>query len=260
MSFQEFEPIFNTLNEEFEDLQVKIKTLMNKYSNLEKQLKHNSNAKFKCRKCNEYFENVEKFQDHKENSETCDANPYPFQCEKCELAYTSEKQLSSHQEKHGRFPCEKCEKIFSFEVLLEKHMTAVHGKMHIYCHYYNNNKQCPFSEECIFAHKIAKECIYGNQCERMYCMFKHDEHFQNNEEESDDENEIDENECEEIYDLDTVRLSDIEPVLAKVEIAMKKANDLLKGAKLNCENCDFVAKNQNGLNMHKKAKHTDKSS
>ena len=40
MSFQEFEPIFNTLNEEFEDLQVKIKTLMNKYSNLEKQLKH----------------------------------------------------------------------------------------------------------------------------------------------------------------------------------------------------------------------------
>ena len=139
-------------------------------------------------------------------------------------------------------------------------MTAVHGKMHIYCHYYNNNKQCPFSEECIFAHKIAKECIYGNQCERMYCMFKHDEHFQNNEEESDGENEIDENECDEIYDLDTVRLSDIEPVLAKVEIAMKKANDLLKGAKLNCENCDFVAKNQNGLNMHKKAKHTDKSS
>ena len=260
MSFQDFEPIFHTLNEEFESLKVQINTLMKKYSNLEKQLKNNCKAKFKCRKCNEYFENVEKFQDHKENSETCDANPYPFQCEKCELAYTSEKQLSSHQEKHGRFPCEKCEKIFSFEVLLEKHMTAVHGKMHIYCHYYNNNKQCPFSEECIFAHKIAKECIYGNQCERMYCMFKHDEHFQNNEEESDDENEIDENECDEIYDLDTVRLSDIEPVLAKVEIAMKKANDLLKGAKLNCENCDFVAKNQNGLNMHKKAKHTDKSS
>ena len=45
----------------------------------------------------------------------------------------SEKQLASHEEKHGQFPCEKCDKTFSFEVLLEKHITAVHGKMKIYC-------------------------------------------------------------------------------------------------------------------------------
>ena len=57
-----------------------------------------------------------------------------------------------------------------------------------------------------------------------------------------------------------IRLADIEPVLAKIEIAMKKANNLLKGTKLKCDKCDFVAKNQNGLTMHKKAKHTDKIS
>ena len=90
-------------------------------------------------------------------------------------------------------------------------------------------------------------------------MFQHDEHFQSNEEESDDDNEKDENEYDEPQDIDTIRLSDIEPILAKVEVAMKKANDLLKGSKLICDKCDFVAKNQNGLNMHKKAKHTDKS-
>ena len=88
-------------------------------------------------------------------------------------------------------------------------------------------------------------------------MFKHDDHFMNNEEVSDYEN--DENEYDELQDVDTVRLSDIEPVLAKVETAMKRANDLLKGTQLICDICDFMAKNQNRLNMHKKAKHTDKS-
>ena len=55
-------------------------------------------------------------------------------------------------------------------------------------------------------------------------------------------------------DVDSVRLADIEPVIAKVELAMKKAH------KSNCYKCDFVPKNQNGLTKHKKAKHTDKSS
>ena len=79
----------------------------------------------------------------------------------------------------------------------------------------------------------------------------------NNEEVSDYEN--DENEYDELQDVDTVRLSDIEPVLAKFEPAMKRANDLLKGTQLICDICDFMAKNQNGLNMYKKAKHTEKS-
>ena len=31
------------------------------------------------------------------------------------------------------------------------------------------------------------------------------------------------------------------------------------GKRLKCDSCEFKAKNQNGLNMHKKAKHGDKS-
>ena len=87
---------------------------------------------------------------------------------------------------------------------------------------------------------------------------KHDDHFQNSEELTEDENENAESECN-IEDVDTVKLADIEPVLAKIELAMKKANNLLKGIKLNCDKCDFVGKNQNGLTMHKKGKHRDKS-
>ena len=92
MSFQEFEPIFHNLNEEFNNLKGKINILMNRFSDLEKQLKSNSKAKFRCSKCNKYFESMDNFQKHKEKNEICDANLYPYQCEKCELLFTSEKQ------------------------------------------------------------------------------------------------------------------------------------------------------------------------
>ena len=81
MSFQEFEPIFHNLNEEFNNLKGKINILMNKFSDLEKQLKSNSKAKFRCSKCNKYFESMDNFQKHKEKNEICDANLYPYQCE-----------------------------------------------------------------------------------------------------------------------------------------------------------------------------------
>ena len=261
MSFPEFESIFCNLSEEFKNLKVKIGNLMNKYSELEKQIETNSKAKFQCNKCNKNFENIDDFQKHKE-SKTCDAKPYPYHCEKCDLLFTSEKQLTTHQDKHGNFECEKCEKIFTFEGVLEKHITAVHGEMKIYCHYYNNNQECPFQNECIFAHLSSKECVYGNECERFYCMFRHEKHFQESEEDKEDKDDNDDgdDECDEPFDdNNSVKLSEIEPVLLKVESAMERVSELLKCSTLKCDKCDFTAKNKNGLNMHTKAKHTDKS-
>ena len=257
MAFQEFESIFFNLNEEFKNLKGKISNLMNRYSDLEKQLENNTKTKFKCNKCDENLQNIDELQKHKE-SKACDSVPYPYHCEKCDLLFTSEKQLNTHQEKHGSFECNKCEKIFSFEGVLEKHMTAVHGDMKIFCFYYNNNRECPFKTECIFAHERSKECVYGNECERFYCMFRHDQHFQDCDENNEEE-ENDASECEDQIN-GTVRLSEIEPVLLKVESAMEKVNELLKSSKLKCDKCDFTARNQNGLNMHIKAKHTNKSS
>ena len=259
MSIEEYQQTFENLNEEFNFLKEKINILINKYSELENKLENNFKARFKCRKCDETFENVRKFEKHKENSTTCDANPYPYPCEMCGLEFTSEKQCSSHKEKHGNFKCDKCDKVFTFEGVLEKHISAAHGSMTIFCHYYNNNKLCPFKTECIFVHLVSKDCIFGNECERMFCMFRHDEHFQNDEEECEEENdEMDEHD-ESDEDIETFKLSEIEPALAKVEVAMEKVNNLLNTTKLKCDSCDFKAKNQNGLNMHKKAKHGDKS-
>ena len=255
MSFQEFESIFSNLNDEFQNLRIKIGNSMKKYSDLEKQLQNDTSTKFKCNKCDETFQNIDKFQKHKEST-TCDAVPYPYHCKKCDLLFTSEKQLTTHQEKHGNFACEKCDKIFSFEGVLEKHITAVHGEMKIFCHYYNNNKECPFKSECIFSHSQSKECVYGNECERFYCMFRHENHFHDTEENTEEDNE---EETENDENCDIVRISEIEPVISRVESAMKKVSELLKVNKLKCDKCDFIAKNQNGLNMHSKAKHTVKS-
>ena len=74
---------------------------------------------------------------------------------------------------------------------------------------------------------------------------------------SKDESDSDENGDD---DENVVKIQYREPCLARVEEAMKKVKVLLQPpSKLKCDKCEFEAKNVNGLNMHKKAKHTDKS-
>ena len=46
------------------------------------------------------------------------------------------------------------------------------------------------------------------------------------------------------------------PILEKVQEAVEKFDLLLKKNSLICKEFDFEARNQNGLNMHVKAKHT----
>ena len=118
--------------------------------------------------------------------------------------FRSENQLDIHKKKHIRFECEDCECEYKYEGFLEKHNQAVHGNVNIFCHYFNNDKDCQFDDQCIFAHNEAPECKFGGG-----------------------------------------------------EEAMEKVNELLKQQKLKCDVCEFQARNANGLNMHKKAKHTD---
>ena len=58
-----------------------------------------------------------------------------------------------------------------------------------------------------------------------------------------------------------INITDLEPILKKVEEAMNKINLLLQRqtSQLKCDLCEFEARNENGLTMHKKAKNTDNS-
>ena len=90
--------------------------------------------------------------------------------------------------------------------------------MKIFCHYFNNNYECPYDDQCIFAHDESPVCKFGKECERLMCMFKHngrrdvsddeDEVDENSEDESGDENEGDEN--------NLIKITDLEPSLKKV--------------------------------------------
>ena len=270
MSVIDLEPVFSNLNSEFLDLQTKITSLMKKYEDIEKQIKTEKNAHFQCNKCDMKFVTSKDLQNHKKESEACQAN---FKCDQCEKRFRSEDQLSVHKSMHGKFKCDKCEREFNIGGILEKHMTAVHGSIKLFCHYYNNEKDCPFDTQCLFAHEHSGDCRFGNECERLLCMYQHEQHFQD-EDEDEDENEegdegdegdesdgADDDELEEHEYLRTVKIMDLEPSLKKVEEAMNKVNNLMKmqASRLKCDQCDFEAKNNNGLTMHQKAKHTDKS-
>ena len=58
--------------------------------------------------------------------------------------------------------------------------------------------------------------------------------------------------------LEDVDLEELKPVLGKLEEALEKLSISLKKhfGPLRCDSCDFEARNQNGLTMHKRAKHT----
>ena len=60
------------------------------------------------------------------------------------------------------------------------------GNVTIYCHYFNNDEDCPFDDQSIFAHEESPKWMFGRGCERMKCMFQHEEHDQSDEESCDE--------------------------------------------------------------------------
>ena len=83
-------------------------------------------------------------------------------------------------------------------------------------------------------------------------MFRPDDHVQKDDDESEAEKDENENENNE-DDIETFRLSEIEPAFGQVLQTMEKANKLVKSTTmLKFEYCEFIAKNQNELNMHKR--------
>ena len=55
-----------------------------------------------------------------------------------------------------------------------KYVQISHEKANLYCHYFNNKKNCPYESESVFLHEHSKPCKYGVICERDMCLFKHE--------------------------------------------------------------------------------------
>ena len=84
------------------------------------------------------------------------------------------------QDEHGtkkQHMCKDCGKAFYFKWRLSMHM-----KMHTSeskdnirkCHFFNNQKQCPFELiGCKFRHEESVKCIFKDQCKFDKCQFRH---------------------------------------------------------------------------------------
>ena len=53
--------------------------------------------------------------------------------------------------------------------------TQVHSSEVLkFCHYFNNEKNCPYDKlGCKFLHQHAERCYFGEKCKNKLCQFKH---------------------------------------------------------------------------------------
>ena len=121
--------------------------------------------------------------------------------------------MRAHIKEHSKKQCERCTKTFKYEEIKKKHMQITHENAKIFCNFFNNEKICPYDEECVFLHLDSSLCKYGKLCERKNCMFKHeidkgiltvsviDVVEKSNETESNEESNVESDETEIIVDV-----------------------------------------------------------
>ena len=233
---------FNELHKKVDDLVEQHSDVIKKY---EKQMTNLKKTNFKCRNCDEKFRNLKELKEHKEGN----CGDSSFKCDECDKGFKDQNKLDDHVSKaHVKYDCEECGQEFKYEATLEKHQEAVHGDVILYCHYFNNDKDCPFDEQCIFLHEESVKCKFDGVCERKLCMYKH-----NMKEEENEDDTVSDNEDE--VALENICVEDIRPVLEKFKKSVENFEAILQKCSVKCKHCDFEAKDSNGLNMHVKAKH-----
>ena len=194
---KDLEGELSLIKKELDQLKSKFDILASKCERLEEKCGERKSHIFKCDKCDEEFTRKKDLQKHKKKHMSC--LPGPFQCDECDSTFNEEWKREAHKKNHGTNKCDHCDKNFKFKVNLKKHIEASHGTVKLYCHFYNNDDECPFDSECIFAHEDADICKYVEACERINCMYKHERKTNESEDgynEEDDNEDDDNDECE----------------------------------------------------------------
>ena len=102
--------------------------------------------------------------------------PKEFQCKQCdfksEISFELELHIKNTHEEQT-FKCKMCDKIFVMKWRLKKHEEG-HKTPTKMCHYYNNNKTCPYEAVgCMFRHEKSLNCQFGDKCKFKLCQFQH---------------------------------------------------------------------------------------
>ena len=136
--------------------------------------KDNEVQNFRYNVCGENLKSKIDFKKHIQENHT-----KVYGCKDCDNSFEKSSDLEMHVKRfHGDttlFKCEECGKTFVLKWRLKKHENLHVDNANIkHCHYFNNKKECPFSDiGCMFLHKQSKECKYGKKCNTKLCMFQH---------------------------------------------------------------------------------------
>ena len=210
---KEIDVQFNLMREDFEDMKKKFDVLADKYATLEKKyeecLMSRKNTAFKCNSCDNELENKKDLQRHRKNHHLTNGS---LQCAVCDKLFDLEWKLNAHMKNHKKkYSCDYCEKTFRYEDTKDKHTKITHENLKLFCHYFNNKKDCPFNDECVFLHEDSDDCKYGEVCERELCMFKHEINDEKSESKEDNDDE------EENGEFDNADKTFVNPFLQIVE-------------------------------------------
>ena len=170
------------LNEEIKVLKKKIdemEWLKRKVQELETVLADIKNKKvqeqFKCKKCQKIFESDDSLKNHLTLNHS-----NRVKCKLCAKDFSKNNHLEVHikteHQEVEKIKCEICDMTFVLEWRLKKHKN-IHSEKAVnfkFCHYYNNNKTCPYSDlGCMFRHEDSPICLSKTKCSNNLCQFKH---------------------------------------------------------------------------------------
>ena len=127
----------------------------------------------KCKLCDKRYDQFANLKAHMKADHPC-----KFNCNYCDLKFSNRFNLEEHlvdvHEKKKNIQCDQCDIKFLSNWKYAKHLMLHQETSRRMCHYFNNNKECPFEKSgCKFAHKDAPRCENNNLCTRTMCQYKH---------------------------------------------------------------------------------------
>ena len=126
----------------------------------------------KCEECRQIFKTRADLKSHVRSS-----HPKHITCNQCELSFTESWQLEMHLKTHNavkEFKCDECGKEFYLKWRFSQHIKTHKCPKVKHCHYFNNNKVCPYEEVgCKFKHTKSSQCRNKNNCKTKLCAFQH---------------------------------------------------------------------------------------
>ena len=138
------------------------------------QQEESSGRKLTCRACDNSFDTKKSLKMHIKT-----IHPQNIKCKLCEQTFEQNCDLEVHikadHEPSGKYKCDTCGKSFALRWRLGKHQESHTSSNNKKCHYFNNNKVCPFEEiGCMFAHALSETCIFGSACSQKLCSYQHE--------------------------------------------------------------------------------------